>query len=233
MNSLFSINQLTYQRVGREQTDVLVLDEFLIDLDAVRQQALEAGAFGPDGVTAYPGVRSDFPREWSAGIVEVLNPLLRKSYKIPLNLKPTVALAYFSLLTTPASKLKIQQCMPHIDTSRQYYYAILLYLNNGDFGGTGFFCHRPTGFERITEEKRPIYNQSSLAFMAARGLPEPQYIAGSNQHYEMIGQVDYRKNRLAVYPGNLLHSALVDESRDLGDDPATKRLTANIFIEYK
>lgn len=229
---IFSAAQCSSRRVGNEQTSILVLDRFAEDVLAIRQQAGSAETFLPDGKTAYPGVRVEFPPEWAALIMEMLCPLLGETYQIPPDLKPTVVMAYYSLLTTPAPDLKVQQRMPHIDTSRPHYYAMLFYLNDGEFGGTGFFRHRPTGFERITEDRRDIYKRSAWAFMATRGIPEPEYIVDSNQHYELIDQIDYKSNRLAVYPGNLLHSGLVLGAQDIGSDPLVNRLTANIFIEY-
>nr|WP_220347645.1 DUF6445 family protein [Thalassotalea euphylliae] len=36
-----------------------------------------------------------------------------------------------------------------------------------------------------------------------------------------------------IFPGNLLHSTLVDNTNDISAIPETGRLTANIFIEFQ
>ena len=68
--------------------------------------------------------------------------------------------------------------------------------------------------------------------MKTHGLPPAKYIDASTDHYEIIHEIEYRPNRLVMYPGNLLHSGLVKPERDLGWDPATGRLTANLFIDF-
>ena len=49
---------------------------------------------------------------------------------------------------------------------------------------------------------------------------------------ELIGEVEYRPNRMVIYPGNLLHSGLIQPDRDINDDPASGRLTANLFLYF-
>lgn len=44
-----------------------------------------------------------------------------------------------------------------------------------------------------------------------------------------MGKIDYRPNRLLIYPGTLLHSGLIDAGTDLDTSPLSGRLTVNIF----
>ena len=64
------------------------------------------------------------------------------------------------------------------------------------------------------------------------GLPDAGYIQASTDHYELIEEIEYQQNRLIVYPGNLLHSGLIQAGRDVSWDPSVGRLTANLFIDF-
>lgn len=216
--------------VGDEGIKIIVIDNFLNDLQSVREFARTGSKFQLDGKTAYPGVRAELPLEYLEAVISVLKPLIFKEYDVPLKLDAQVAMGYYSLLTTPASDLQVIQRIPHFDNSKKFYFAILHYLNEGAFGGTGFFRHRPTRFEYISQERKEIYLQSVNTFMSSRGLPEPQYINRSTNHFELLAEVAYRPNRLVIYPGALLHSGLVGNS-DISGDPALGRLTANIFMD--
>jgi hypothetical protein len=139
----------------------------------------------------------------------------------------------FSLITIPEHQLSPAQCVPHYDSTGPWYLAILHYLNPGEFCATGLFRHRPTGFERISAERLDEFHRSSEAFVREHGDPPQKYINGSTEHFELYHQIEYRPNRLVAYPGNLLHSGLVDPERDIVADPRSGRLTANIFVDFE
>lgn len=217
--------------VGRENTKVVVIDNFSVDLTALRRFACERAAFGVDGKTSYPGVRATLPTDYIEAVVAAIRPLLYTTYEVPAESSVHTELAYYSLLTNKASDLSVLQRLPHFDTNKKHYYAVLQYLNEGPFGGTGFFRHRPTSFERVSQDRREIFMQSASAFMAVRGMPEKKYINESTNHFELFAEITYKPNRLVIYPGSLLHSGLVSDDVDVCDDPGTGRLTANIFID--
>jgi len=98
---------------------------------------------------------------------------------------------------------------------------------------TGFYRHRPTGFETVTEDRLARYIEAGDAFLAANGDPPQQYFGVGDQQFELYDQVDYKANRLVLYPGYLLHSGLVNPARDINSDPATGRLTSNVFVEFR
>lgn len=108
------------------------------------------------------------------------------------------------------------------------------YLNPGEFGGTGLYRHKPTGYENITVDRVEGYLQSARSFVDQQGQVKPKYFTESTEHYELIEKLDYQQNRLVIYPGSLLHSGYIDDcSRDLSSDPKTGRLTANFFIYFE
>jgi hypothetical protein len=56
------------------------------------------------------------------------------------------------------------------------------------------------------------------------------YIDGSNEHYEQIGAVAGRADRLVVYRGAMLHSGIIPRDATFSADPRVGRLTTNIFV---
>ena len=62
--------------------------------------------------------------------------------------------------------------------------------------------------------------------------PAPaRYFADSDAQFELLGVMPARFNRLVVYRGSLLHSAIVNPRR-LDADPRTGRLTVNTFYDF-
>ncbi len=105
----------------------------------------------------------------------------------------------------------------------------------GDFrknDQTGFFRHRPTGFEKILEHCYSSFVFAAKTFVKNNGEPPMKYINGSDAHYELMDSVAYKPNRLVAYPGTLLHSGMVQADVDIGADPVTGRLTANLFFDF-
>ena len=68
---------------------------------------------------------------------------------------------------------------------------------------------------------------------SALGMPQPQlsgYIAGSTADYEEIGRVEGLLDRVAIYPGRLLHSGVIRPPAT-PEAPLPPRLTANLFVQ--
>lgn len=218
--------------VGNERTPVIVIDEPVVATEALKEAASQDRGFHVDRGFAYPGVRTRLPDDYVDTLLPPLLSLLREIYEIPDSLEHQVIHRLFSLITTPPEDLGVLQRIPHFDTLNRWYFATVHYLNPGTYGGTGIFRHRPTGFERISNNRYQDYVAAAEAHMKANGLPDAKYIDTSTDHYELIEELDYRPNRMVVYPGNLLHSGLVQPDRDIGWDAKTGRLTANMFIDF-
>jgi hypothetical protein len=217
--------------IGEERTPVIVLDDFALDTGGVIQHAVKSAAFSIDETYVYPGVRAKPPREYIEEIVRVLGPLLAQVYSIPADLRLAVN-SYFSLVATPPENLQVLQRVPHFDSNARYFYAVTHYLNPGDFGGTGLFRHRPTGFENVTANRLRAYARAGDLFLRTHGDPPADYIRASDDHFELYETIEYRPNRLIAYPGSLLHSGLIEPDRDISSNPATGRLTANFFMRF-
>lgn len=218
--------------LGNEHTKIIVIDNFAENLAELRETAYKDVVFSPDGISAYPGTRAPLLDDYINSVLSVIDPLVKETYSVPETISVAKELAYYSLITKQDAELNVSQRIPHFDTTNMHYYAVLHYLNEGNFSGTGFFRHRPTGFERISEDRKDIFIQSASAFMAVRGMPQAKYLNRSTNHFELFAQVDYKPNRLVIYPGNLLHTGLISASVDVCADPQRGRLTANLFVNY-
>ncbi len=218
--------------VGREATPVIVIDELLTSVRPLLDIACRWSQFVEERQAGYPGRRAVLPAEFSRLLLRALEPLIRETYGIDPQAPLRCSRQVFSLVTRNETELAVLQRVPHFDTRQPLCFALMVYLSPGNFGGTGFFRHRPTGYERITDECFPAFVDSVQSYFQTNGLPPARYCTGSDGHFELVESVPYQSNRLLIYPGNLLHSGLIEPSRDTDSDPASGRLTANVFFEF-
>jgi len=230
----FAINtrlnpQLLY--VGQAQTPVLIIDDLLVDLQAVLAEAASAD-FQADAHSFYPGVRALLPRPYVIAVLDAVYQLIYQVYQVPPERRLKPQDIYYSLITTAEQDLKPLQCLPHFDSTDPYYFALLHYLSPEPHGGTGLFRHRPTGFEKITAATQAGYFHAAEQHLARHGASRQGYCVETNDHFELYQKLEYRQNRLVIYPGNLLHSSLVNPVTDITASISEGRLTANIFINF-
>lgn len=218
--------------VGDEQTPVVIVDEPIVSTESLIQFACHDAEYGSDGQYAYPGIRAILPAEYAAALVPQLVGLIADVYKTPASLECQLIHQFFSLVTRKPEELRPLQRVPHFDHHSPWYFATVHYLNPGDHAGTGIFRHRPTGYERVPEDRYPAYVRAAESHIKAHGLPAEKYINESDEHFELVAEIEYKPNRLIMYPGNVLHSGLIQPERDISDDPATGRLTANLFLYF-
>ncbi|MDP5146778.1 DUF6445 family protein [Shewanella sp. ULN5] len=219
--------------IGQEQTPVIIIDNFADDLFTLLDIARQQVQFTKDDGSYYPGVRAPLPQRYAIEVINQVFQLIYDVYRVPHHLRIKPQILSFSLISQAPDSLMPLQRLPHFDTPEPYYFAILHYLNDGPHGNTAFFRHKNTGFERINEARMEHYFTSAKAFLTDHAKDTPEYFVKSDQHYDIYHQIEYRPNRLVIYPGNMLHSTLVDLRTDIDDNPNTGRLTANIFINFK
>lgn len=220
---------LTIRRteLGNDGEPVVTIDGMLADPAALVAEAATseyAPAWGPAG--GYPGLRAPASLDYVEGVARALLPVIIESFGLP-PAGLARAECSFSLVTLPSDRLHATQRAPHVDTTDGWQFAILHYLCDARFGGTAFYRHRATGFEALTPERWPSYE-------AARAHePDGQGYFDDGNQFEQIGQVDAAFDRVAIYRSRLLHSGLIPRPELLSDDPATGRLTANIFLTLR
>ena len=217
------------QIIGSEQTPLLIIDDLLNDSHWLQQQAL-AGDYQADPANFYPGIRCQTPASYQQALTALL-PLLQRVYA-PQAQQLRLLTSAFSLASTPAEQLKPIQMLPHFDTVEPLQLAMVHYLCDASHGGTAFYRHQYTGFERIDAERLPSYaTLLKQQAMAARLHENPSYISGDTELFQQIAKVEARVNRAIIYPGNLLHSGDIRQIGAKAADPAHGRLTISSFLQ--
>lgn len=218
-------------RIGKQQTPVILIDDLTLNIDDLRRYAMDSAKFSRETATYYPGVRATLPSPLLHSVMAAIYPSVRQIYGFSADTVINEHASFYSLVCSPAEQLLPLQRIPHFDSTDSRYLAIMLYLNKGSFGGTGFYRHKESGFETIDEDNWPQYKKLRDTYETQYGSRPARYFTESDQEFELMGKIAYKANRLLIYPGCLLHSGLVTEAQDLSSDPASGRLTANFFVQ--
>lgn len=212
---------------GEEAEPVVVLDGFASNPDGLRAAA--AGkAFSRRG-PHYPGIRAACDPSYLAERMDVLEQVLREVFGIARGAQ--MVEAAFSLVTTAPDALSPIQRIPHFDSTDPGRVALLHYLCGPEQGGTAFYRHRASGYETITPARLPAYDAALRKEAAA--LPTCGYVTGTTDLFEQIGAVEAAWNRMVLYRGRRLHSGIIPPDLPLSADPASGRLTVNIFLQAR
>lgn len=231
----YSINRAAtpyISHVGEQKTPVFILDNFLENLTHSLLQNLDSMVFD-NAPTYYPGICAKLPEQYVISVVQVLLPLLHKIYAIPADYQVNVFDSYYCLVTRAPENLSLEQQIPHFDGTDPFRFALLHYLNPNAHGGTAFYRHNSSGIERVNEQNVDLYLSSVSEHFSQHGKPVGHYIDNSNQQFTKIGEIPYAQNRLAIYPGNFLHSGIIHPETDIDANPNSGRLTANIFLNFE
>lgn len=180
----------------------------------------------------YPGLRRTFgPDDTEANtyvdaLLAALAPFIGGGFDCDsFDLKE----ASFSMVTAAPQALSPAQRAPHFDGTDRGMLAVLHYLNVSPGTGTAFYRHHATGIETVEDGNLDRFvAQARPQALAAKG-----YIAASDPYYEEIGRIEAVPDRVAIYPGRLLHSGIIPPDMALSHDPRDGRLTANFFIQAK
>lgn len=213
-------------RFGAERQPLLTIEDALPDPAAVVSIAARH-AYRPIG-PFYPGVRAPVSQAAAMPLVAPVMDALTDSFG--LTAAPRYFECYLSLVTAAPGALAPIQRLPHFDGLEPDRIAVLLYLDASERGGTAFYRQRATGYESVDEARYGSYRAALDGEVAAHGLPPSTYISGDTPMFEQVHAVAGRFNRMIAYRGNTLHCA------DLGADfvpvidPASGRLTLNLFL---
>ncbi|UXH78909.1 DUF6445 family protein [Roseateles amylovorans] len=235
MSSSFSIRMppdVQSLQIGEHQ--VLLIDDFLEDPQALVEAACASPFETCPGVAegkGYPGMRATAPSAYSQALGALLDPLIKLNFGVDEALPLRKTPCMFSLTTVAPASLGPLQRTPHFDSSTPHHMAALLYLCGAEHGGTGFYRHIATGLQQITPQTKDRYAQAYRAEIERRP-PPPRYFDDSDQHFQFLGMVPARFNRLVVYSGGLLHTACINPGMSIRDDPRRGRLTVNTFVDF-
>nr|WP_136252834.1 DUF6445 family protein [Ningiella ruwaisensis] len=236
---MFELNpnmQVHVQKIGKESTTIVVVDDFFQDYTLALKEARSANYSSrkEDVGAFYPGVRAPLRKDYGIQVLRFAAQALHKSLNLPANLQVMPINANYSLLTKQPKDMALEQCIPHYDTCEKHSFAVLHYMNDGEFGGTGFYRHIPTGFENIKSDRESAYFNAMQSVFDEKGPPKQQYFSASDHHYELIHKVDYCPNRLVIYPTSILHTAYIEKpEQDISSDPVIGRLSSNFLFKFQ
>jgi hypothetical protein len=214
--------------IGRELAPLLVIDNFVAQPERLVKKA--AMAQFTAGGRYYPGIRAKAPPSYEHFLTRQLQPLLVEHFGLKSrNLR--LSMCHYSLVTTPASQLSLQQRLPHVDSLASDGVATIHYLFKGSLGGTAFYRHRATGYEYLDEERGPAYWRALETECAGLHEPAAEYINGDTRIFEQVASADGVFNRILVYRRNSLHSGAIDRAFVPDANPSTGRLSINSFID--
>ena len=216
------------RRIGQEQQPVLVVDNVLADPDAMVDAARAAAFYAPPH-THYPGLNAPLPEAYYRTVLTALRGPIEAAF----GLSREAYLKYFgffALATIRAADAAPIQKIPHHDSPDPDRLAMVHYLCRGAHGGTGFFCHRATGFESIDGARHAGYIAIAQSELAQDEPGRAGYADARTPRYALIDQAECVFNRLILYRNHVLHSALLRPEAGSAD-PGKGRLTANGFIE--
>ena len=224
-------SKLTIDVIGNAKAPVLIVDQASQSIESVRYDAVSKSPFAVERYTMYPGVRAPLSKEYLFYCLRPLMPYIRKVFKIPAAADVRLRDSYYSLVSKKPVELTNIQSVPHFDTSNPVGISMIHYLNEGDFGGTGFFRHKNTSYEYITGERQEQYFQALDSYFNSPGFVSGSYCDEEHPEFEMYKYIEYRANRMVLFNGMMLHSALIGGD-DVSECPRTGRLTANVFLDF-
>lgn len=189
--------------MGAEQVPLWLVEGAHPAPDALVTAAPRA-AFEREAGDLYPGLRAPVPEGYAAWLARTAADLLGAD--------PVVLRTSFAIAGDDPAQLAPIQRIPHFDDSADRILAAVHYLCGAPHGGTSFYRHRATGFERITAARVPLWRQALARDGQVHGLPPKAYHDGDSPAFVRIGQAPLAFNRLIFYPANCLHAGDITAS---------------------
>lgn len=224
--------KIEQRKIGSHK--ILVIDDLLEDPHALIQFASNSPFAPYPGMKegkGYPGIRAHAPSNYSYNLTTLLEPIIKSAFDAPADKDIRKSMCAMSLMTTPAAQLGPLQRTPHFDSSAPHHIAVLLYLCGAEHGGTAFYQHKSTGFERITTENVDTYLDTYYDEINQL-RPNAEYNAPDETYFRKTGIMEAKFNRLVIYRGSSLHNAFIDTDKSIDANPVSGRLTVNTFFDF-
>ncbi|AWW74174.1 hypothetical protein CD351_07000 [Erythrobacter sp. KY5] len=218
--------RVTVETIGEEREPLVIIDNFTGQPERLRDLGYRSQYY-PAGVD-YPGRRAPADPSYLDIRRDLMMQVMTRVFGLSRSIQCEVAA--FSIVSLAPHDLNARQSIPHHDHSDPGRVALMHYLDAPESGGTAFYRHRRTGFERITPEREAAYAAALEEDDREFGPVEPGYPAGDSERFEQIGAVEAQVDRVALYRGRCLHSGIIPNPDALSDDPRKGRLTVNMFL---
>jgi len=192
---------------------VVLVDEFYERPDDIRAAALTL-PFRKPTHQPYPGKLAQIPPNPSLrDAVNCVTQFANAEFlpRAPIRQRGSLVASLrvvdtdFAVVDTHPDELEPVQRKPHVDPVPVFG---LVYLNHEDRGGTLFF-------QQIADEPQEV---------------GPGYLTHSNEHFELLGKIEPRFNRLAIYPGFVLHSGEIAGDWIEGEERFTNPRLTQRFV---
>lgn len=194
---------------------LIILDDFLKNPDQARHEALELNYDPELNFGNYAGLTSETPLE-----IKGLDQTI--SRQLNLNLKPAAGTVHGHCRLT-LGKDKGRSGV-HIDPC--FYSGILFLSKDADArGGTDFYKHRRTGFDRVPQNQTDLikagYNDPNtfIEDVVNKDTLRPE-------RWQRVQRVPMKYNRLILFSPWLFHNA----AAGFGDRPENARLVCLMFF---
>lgn len=224
--------KITKQYFGNENTPILIIDDFVEQIEQLTEfsKNLKFEQNSP----YYPGVRAATPKAYQQLIIDSLNNILVDFFELPSS-QLVFPVSHYSIVTTPPDKLNLLQKIPHFDSLDKNGLATVHYLFKGNLGGTSFYRHRKTGYEKIDQQRQLNYLRSLESENGGPNMPKNSdgYINGDTPIFERIVQQPAKFNRMIIYRRNSLHSGSIAKDLVTNSPTSHTRLTISSFIDCK
>ena len=215
-------------------SQVYVFDDFLEQPEAlVTQIQARAGQFQAPPGHPYPGPQLALPDAMAAE----LDAFFQRHVAPRLRTGPSLGMyGRFSRVTQNPATLDPRQRICHRDDSAvgagEMVSAAVHYLfRNEQLGGTVFFRSLMSDTE-TRQFMRDANTLDSSAFGDKYGIP-PGYMTQGNRHFEVIGRVPAKWNRIVFYDGSLFHSGDIPWASPSDYQTGLGRLTVNAFFKSR
>lgn len=218
-------------KVGNEQQEVLLVDNYLKGALALKERAVQINEFARAD-SFYPGVRMQVPQEYTMALVKHFGFFMEQFFHVEVR-QIKKAVSTFSIITTRQHDLDLLQRIPHFDSPSRKGLAFVHYLQSVPGMGTSLYRHRPTHFEYVDEQRYSRYTEKIQERFPTEDVYPEGYINGSTDQFEEIASFDAVFNRLLMYRGTSLHCGKIGKEYNFDPSPATGRLTVTSFFEFK
>lgn len=219
--------RISIKTIGSEKNRIAFVRDVFEDPDDVISLASTARYAPAD--RAYPGVRSPVDDNVAGLVKSTVAAAVRTLF--PAEFSELSGGTHYSFVTQRPFDSAGMPRRPHFDDTSGTLMAAVLYLSHNAHGGTGFFRHRGTGFETITDDRLSFYD-TVVKTEQARFVPSKEFSSGPDHpFYERIGTAQPIFNSMVVYPGGILHSGDIDRIAPILPDVRNGRLTINAFFK--
>lgn len=219
-------------RFGIDQFEFVVVDDVLIDPDAVRDYALQVEKTLPKlavkvGYELHlsPGhLDQQFPG-LLPGLYALVHATIGESIKRHFELGEECR--QLSIWKGPLYNCvyKLPFFPPHVDPG---HISSFIYLNPPEQcrGGTGIYRHVPTGRMSVVQQ------HVDLRWMEGRELTEP--LSYSSGEWELLRKIEMKYNRLVILNSSVIHKIFFEPDQEAyGEDIENVRLALNNFFVYR